>query len=103
MSRNPVGMAKPPSEYDEELVVASNKAFINNIDLIDNVILNNLANQKKAPCELIKKRAKNKGLLNEISNAELLSQFSKNSASGQLKPHKQIQFHLKSARNQSAH
>ena len=56
-SRNPVGLAIPPSEYDEEFVVASINAFINNLELIDNVILNNLANQNKAPYEHIKKRA----------------------------------------------
>ena len=61
MSRNPVGLAIPPSQYDEEFVVASFKAFINNLELIDNVILNNLANQNKAPYELVKKRAKTKG------------------------------------------
>ena len=63
MPQNLAGMAIPPSEYDEEFVVASINAFINNLELIDNVILNNLGNQNKAPYELIKKRAKNKGLL----------------------------------------
>ena len=50
-----------PSNYDEEFVVASINAFINDLELIDNVILNNLPNQSKAPYELIKKRAKTKG------------------------------------------
>ena len=31
MSRNPVGLAIPPSEYDEEFVAASIKVIINNI------------------------------------------------------------------------
>ena len=44
MSRNPVGLAIPPSEYDEKFVVASINAIITNLELIDNVILNNLAN-----------------------------------------------------------
>ena len=57
MSRNPVGLAIPPCEYVEEFVVASINAFINNLELIDNVIINKLANQNKAPYELIKKRA----------------------------------------------
>ena len=57
-SQNPVGLAKPASEYDEEFVVASFNAFINTLKLIDNVILNNLANQNKAPYELFKKREK---------------------------------------------
>ena len=38
-SQNLVGLAIPPSQYDEEFVVASIKAFINNLELIDNVIL----------------------------------------------------------------
>ena len=45
MSRNLVGLAIPPSEYDEEFVVASIKAFINNLEMIDNVNQKNLANQ----------------------------------------------------------
>ena len=59
MSRYPVGLTIPPSEYDEEeIVVASISTFINNLETIDNVILNELANQNLAPCQLIKKRAK---------------------------------------------
>ena len=61
ISRNPVELAIPPSEYDEEFVVTSIKTFINNRETIENVILNNLADQNKAPYELIKKRAKTKG------------------------------------------
>ena len=49
MSQNPVRLAIPPSEYDEEFVVASIRTFINNLEMIDNLILNNLANQNKAP------------------------------------------------------
>ena len=64
MSQNPAGLAIPPSEYDEEFVVASINAFNNDLELIDNVILNNLANQNKAPYELIKKHAENKEVLN---------------------------------------
>ena len=61
MSQNAVGLAIPPSEYDEEFVVASIRTFINNLEMIDNVVLNDLANQNKAPYVLIKMRAKNKG------------------------------------------
>ena len=71
MSRNPVRLAKAPSEYDEAFDLASFRTFINNLKMIDNVILNNLANQNKTPYELIKKRAKNKGLLNAASNTQL--------------------------------
>ena len=39
MSRSPVGLAIPPSEYDEEFVVASIDTFINTLEVIDNVIL----------------------------------------------------------------
>ena len=58
MSQNPVGLAIPPSEYDNEFVVASNSTFINNLKMIDNVILNELANQNLAPRQLIKTRGK---------------------------------------------
>ena len=62
ISQNPVGLAIPPSDYDEKFVVALIRASINNLEMIDNVILNNLANQSKAPSELIKKSArKSKG------------------------------------------
>ena len=61
MSRNPVGLAIPPSEYDEEFVVASINAFINNLEVIDNVILNKLANQKMTSCRLSKSARKIKG------------------------------------------
>ena len=102
MSRNPVGLAIPPSEYDEEFVVVSIKAFINDVELIDNVILNNLANQNKAPYELIKKRAENKGLLNVTSNTHSTYEHSKNSIHGQLRTKISIQFHSKIAKEHSA-
>ena len=102
LSRNPVGLTIPTSEYDEEFVVASINAFINNLDLIDNVILNNLANQNKAPFELIKKRAKNKGLLDSNLNTQLTTKHSKHSSRGQMQTHNHIQFHSKFANKQSA-
>ena len=102
MSRNPVGLAVPPSEYDEEFVVASINAFINDLELIDNVILNNLANQNKAPYELIKKRAKNKGLLDATSNTQITYAHSKHSTHGQLRTKTSIQSHPKIANEQSA-
>ena len=61
MSRNPVVLAIPPNEYDEEFVVSSIRTFINNLEMIDTVILNNLANQNKALYELIKSARKTKG------------------------------------------
>ena len=57
MSQNSVRLAITPSEYDEDFVVASINTFINNLEVIYNVILNELANQNLAPCHLIKKRA----------------------------------------------
>ena len=60
MSRNPVGLATSPSEYDEKLVVSSINTFINNLEVIDNVFLNEFTNQNLAPCQLIKKLAENK-------------------------------------------
>ena len=48
MSRNPVGLALPPSKCDEKIVLASINSMIFIIELVDKVILNNLANQKKA-------------------------------------------------------
>ena len=101
MSRNPVGLAVPPSEHDEELVLASIRTFIKNLEMIDNVILNNLANQNKAPYELIKKREKNIGLLNAASFTQLELKHSKHSATGHCQTNNRNQFHLKSAINQS--
>ena len=86
MSRNPVGLPIPPSAYDEEFVVASINTFLNNLEMIDNVILNNLANQNRAPYDLIKKRAKNKGFLDVSSNAQLPTKHAKHSDGGQSLP-----------------
>ena len=69
--------------------------------MIDNVILNSLANQNKTPYELIKKRAKNKGLLNAASNIQLAMKHSKHSATGHCQTNKTNQSHSKSAVNQS--
>ena len=55
ISRNPVGIAKPPSEYDGEIVVVLINSFVNNLEMIDNLILNQLANRKLTPYRLIKK------------------------------------------------
>ena len=101
MSRNPVGLAISPSEYDEELVVASIRTFSNSLEMIDNIILNSLANQNKAPYELIKKRAINKGLLNAASNTQLAMKHSKHSATGHCQTKNRNQSHSKSAVDQS--
>ena len=93
MSQNSVGLALPPGEFDEEIVVASINTFMNNLEVIDNVISNNLANRTKAPYELIKKRAKNKGLLDANLNTRLTTKHSKHSARGEMQTHNQIQFH----------
>ena len=47
--------------------------------MIDSVISNNEANQNKAPYDLIKKRAENKGILDASSNAQLTTKHSKHS------------------------
>ena len=47
ISRNPVELPILPSEYDEEFVVAAINTFINNLKMIDNVILNQLAIKTK--------------------------------------------------------
>ena len=49
MSQNPVGLPILPSDYDAEFVVAATNTVINNLEVIDNVILNQLANQNKTP------------------------------------------------------
>ena len=69
--------------------------------MIDNVIVNNLANQNKAPYELIKKSAKNKGIINVNSNAQLTTQDSKHSALGQSQTSNKNKFHSQLARKQS--
>ena len=102
MSRNPVELEIPSSKYDEELVVASIRIFINNLEMIANVFLNNLANQNKAPYELIKKRAKIEGLLNAASNTHLTKKHSKHSATGHCHTNNRNQFHSKSTINQSS-
>ena len=51
---------KPVGGYDEEFEVAPFNSLINNLEMIDNIILNNLANQNWAPSWLIKKRAEKK-------------------------------------------
>ena len=89
------------SEYDEEFVAAAINTFINNLELIDNVILNKLANQNKAPYDLIKKRAEKKGLLDARINAQLTSKHSKHSVSDQLLPKNRIQSNSNSVQNQS--
>ena len=90
ISQNLVGLSIPPplpSEY--------------NLELIDNVIVNILANQNKAPYELIKERAKNEGLMDANLNTQLTTKRTKHSACGQLQSDNQIQFHSKSAHKQS--
>ena len=101
MSRIPVGLPLPPSEYDEEFVVAAIITFINNLEMIDNVILNQLANQNKAPCDLIKKRTEIKGLLDTKTNAQLTTKHSKHSIYGQLLPKNRIQSNPNFVQNQS--
>ena len=58
--------------------------------MIDNVIINNLGNQNKAPYELINKRARNKGLFDATSNTQIT-----NIASGQMRTKTPIQSHSK--------
>ena len=101
MSQNLVGLPLPPSEYYEEFVVAAITTFIKNLEMIDNVILNQLANQNKAPCDLIIKRAENKWLLDIKTNAQLTIKHSKHSINGQLPPKNRIQSNLNSVQNQS--
>ena len=91
MSRNPVGLPILPSKYDEEFLVAAINTLINNLEMIDNVIINQLANQNKAPCDLFKKRAENKKLLDAKTNAQLTTKHCKHSGSGQLLPKNKIQ------------
>ena len=45
LSRNPIGLAITPSAYDEKFVVASTNSFMNILEMIDDIILKNLANQ----------------------------------------------------------
>ena len=94
-------MSIPPSEYDEELVVASNSTFIKNLQKIDNVILNELANQNLAPRQLIKKRAEKERTTIGTSETDSNEHFFKNSASGQLQTKIPIQFYSNRHKNQS--
>ena len=102
MSRNPVGLAIPPSEYDEEFVVASINTFINNLEVIDNVILNELANQNVAPCQLTKKRAEYKRTIITTSKLGLSQHSIKNSTNGHLETLKLNQFCSNQSANWSA-
>ena len=56
MSENPIGLAIPASKYDEEFAVESINSLITSLEMIDILILNQLANKKLAPHRLIKKR-----------------------------------------------
>ena len=94
-------MAVPPSQYDEELVVALNSTFINVLEMIDNVFLIELANQNRAPRQLIKKRAQNKRTTIAFSETDLNEHFFKNSASGQFQTKIRIQFCSNHHKNQS--
>ena len=76
----PVGLAIPPSEYDEEFSVASFITFLNILEVIDNVVVDELANQNLAPCQLIKKRAEYKRTAINTSKLDLRQHSLKNSA-----------------------
>ena len=69
--------------------------------MIDNVIVSNLANQNKAPYDLIKKQAENKGLLVASLNAQISTKNFKLSNSGQLQPKNNIQSNSNSAPSNS--
>ena len=69
--------------------------------MFDKIILNNFANQNKAPYDLIKKRAENRGLLEASSNAQLTTRPSKDSNSGQLLLKSKIQSNSNSAHKKS--
>ena len=103
MSRSPVGLSIPPNEYDEEFVVASIISFISNLEVIDNVILIELANQNLAPCQLIKKRANYKRAIINTSKPELNQHSLRNSASGQLKTLEPNQLCSNHSANRSAY
>ena len=60
-----------------------------------------MANKNKAPYDLIKKRAENKGLLDARTNAQLTTKHSKHSVSGQFLPKNRIQSNSNSVQNQS--
>ena len=69
--------------------------------MIDNVILNQLANHNKAPYDMIKKRSENKLLLAARTNAQLTTKHSKHSTNGQLLLKNKIQSNSNSVQNQS--
>ena len=102
MSRNPVGLAIPSCDYDKEFVVASIYTFISKLEVIDNVILNELANQNLAPSQLIKKRAEYKETTINTSKRNINHHSFKNSASRQLKKLKLNQFCSNQTANWSA-
>ena len=102
MSRSPLVLAILPNEYDEEFVVASINGIINNLEMIDNVIPNNLANRIMAPCQLIKKRAEDKRLQSSCSNSQLKVQHFADSGSGHLQTFKLNQLCSKPSQTQSA-
>ena len=67
-------------------------AFINNLEMVDNVILKTLANQNKAQYQLIKKREEFKRSLTSTSNSQLNFNYSAHSGSGQSQTSKSNQF-----------
>ena len=58
LPRNPVNPALPASNYDEEFVMAKSAAFYSKLDKLDKVVLNELANRKRASLKLIDIRNK---------------------------------------------
>ena len=85
-----------------EFVITSIITFINNLEVIDNVNLNELANQNLAPSQLIKKRAEYKGTTINISKLDMNHHSLKNSASRHLKKLKLNQFCSNHSANHSA-
>ena len=74
ISRKSGGISIAPSEYNEEfVVVASINSFVNCLEMIDNLILNELANRKLAPYGLSKKCAKNERIKEGQSKSQLNS------------------------------
>ena len=84
VSWNLVGLAIPLSEYDQEFVVASINLFIANLEMIDNLILKKPANQKRAPCRLIKTRAENERTQTSQSISKVHSKHFTHRISGQI-------------------
>ena len=77
-------MSIPPREYDEEFIVSSNSTFINNLEMIDNVILNELANQNLIRRQLIRKRVEIKRTTIATSKTDSNEHSFKKFRSGQL-------------------